>query len=137
MDLKDTSHLEERAAALLDAAKAAGADAADAVAVRGVSLGVEVREGILEESERSEGDSLSLRVFIGKKQAVVSTNETAMEGFAELAARAVAIAGAAPEDPYAGLADPSLLAITASRIGGEDTLDLLDAHIPDADDLQN
>lgn len=136
MDLKDTSHLEERAAALLDAAKAAGADAADAVAVRGVSLGVEVREGVLEESERSEGDSLSLRVFIGKKQAVVSTNETATEGFAELAARAVAIARAAPEDPYAGLAEPTLLASAASRSGGEQTLDILDDHVPDADDLQ-
>ena len=53
----------------------AGADAADAVAVRGVSVSVEVRDGAVEESESAEGDDLGLRVLIGKKQAVVSISD--------------------------------------------------------------
>ena len=52
-DLFDQSALSMLALRLVEAAKAAGADAADAVAVRGVSQGVEVREGRVEESERS------------------------------------------------------------------------------------
>ncbi len=67
--------LTDLAARLVAAARAAGADAADAIAVRSVSLGVEVREGAVEESERSEGDDLGLRVFVGRRQAMVSTND--------------------------------------------------------------
>ncbi len=59
----------------MTAARAAGADAADAVAVRSISLSVQVREGAVEESERAEGDDIGLRVFVGARQAVVSTND--------------------------------------------------------------
>ena len=58
---------------LLRAARRVGADAADAVAVRSVSLGVEVREGAVEETERSEGDDVGLRVFLGRRQADLSS----------------------------------------------------------------
>lgn len=136
MDLTDTKPLEDRAQALLEAAMKAGANEADALAVRGVSLGVEVRDGTLEESERSEGDSLSLRVLIGKKSAIVSTNETAMDGFPALAEQAVAIAQAAPENPFTSLADSQLLASHASRHGGAQALDLVDDQQPDADTLR-
>ena len=53
-DLFDQSALSTLAQRLVEAARRAGADAADAVAVRGVSQGVEVRDGRVEESERSE-----------------------------------------------------------------------------------
>ena len=59
--LFDQSALSALAQRLVEAAKRAGADAADAVAVRGVSQGVEVRDGRVEESERSEGDDVGLR----------------------------------------------------------------------------
>ena len=45
--LFDQSALSQLAQRLVEAAKRAGADAADAVAVRGVSQGVEVRDGVL------------------------------------------------------------------------------------------
>ena len=106
--LVDPSVLAELADRLVSAADRAGADAADAVAVRSVSLGVEVRDGAVEESERSEGDDVGLRVFVGRRQAVVSTNDVNAD-VAQLAARAVAMARAAPADPFAGLADPKLL----------------------------
>ena len=108
--LFDQTALLARAERLVKAARAAGADAADAVAVRGVSVSVEVRDGAVEESESAEGDDLGLRVLIGKKQAVVSTNDMAGDGFAALAERAVAMARVAPEDKYAGLADATELA---------------------------
>ena len=108
--LLDQSALTDLAERLVAAAKRAGADAADAVAVRGVSLSVEVREGAVEESQRSEGDDVGLRVLVGRRQAVVSTNDIRADGLDALAERAVAMARVAPEDRFAGLAEPALLA---------------------------
>lgn len=109
-DLLDVKPLAELAERLLAAARKAGADAADVIAVRGVSQSVQVREGKVEDSERSEGDDVGLRVLVGKRQAVVSTNDTRRPDVDELAARAVAMARLAPEDAHAGLADSSQLA---------------------------
>src|SRR5438105_3797687 len=102
--LLDQTALTDLAEHLVEAARRAGADAADAVAVRSVSLSVEVREGAVEESQRSEGDDVGLRVLVGRRQALVSTNDIAANVSA-LAERAVAMAKVAPEDAFAGLAD--------------------------------
>ena len=123
--LLDQSALADLAERLVAAARRAGADQADALAVRSVSLSVDVRDGAVEESQRSEGDDLGLRVLVGHKQAVVSTNDLKGEGFDALAERAVAMARAAPEDRFTGLADPALLARAVPA------LDLLDADMPD------
>src|SRR6185312_3785866 len=128
--LFDQTALLARAERLVKAARAAGADAADAVAVRGVSVGVEVRDGAVEESESAEGDDLGLRVLVGKKQAVVSTNDTSSDGFAVLAERAVAMARVAPEDKYAGLADAAELAKSIPD------LDLMDGKMPSVAELE-
>ncbi|HEV2627412.1 MAG TPA: TldD/PmbA family protein [Pseudolabrys sp.] len=128
--LFDQSALLARAERLVKAARAAGADAADAVAVRAVSVSVEVRDGAVEESESAEGDDLGLRVLIGRKQAVVSTNDMAGDGFAALAERAVAMARVAPEDKYAGLADVSELAKSIPD------LDLMDGKMPSVAELE-
>lgn len=106
-ELIDQSELQSRAVRLVEAARKAGADSCDAVAVTGVSLSVDVREGKVEETERAEGDDVTLRVFVGKKTAAVSANQ--LDDPDTLAERAVAMARVAPEDPYAGLADQSLL----------------------------
>lgn len=106
-DTLDSARLIDRVAALVEAAKQAGADAADAVAVRGRSSGVTVRMGKVEKTESSESDDMSLRVFVGRR--VASVSATASSDPKTLAERAVAMAKAAPEDPFQGLADPSLL----------------------------
>ncbi|WP_315743994.1 MULTISPECIES: TldD/PmbA family protein [unclassified Bradyrhizobium] len=129
-DLLDQSALSALAERLVEAARKAGADAADAIAVRGVSQGVEVRDGRVEESERSEGDDVGLRVIVGQRQAVVSTNDVSGDGVARLAERAVAMARVAPDDKYVGLADPALL----SRDFPD--LDLLDPDIPSTAELE-
>ncbi|QPF85957.1 TldD/PmbA family protein [Bradyrhizobium genosp. L] len=128
--LFDQSGLSDLAQRLVDAAKRAGADAADAVAVRGISQGVEVRDGRVEETERSEGDDVGLRVFVGRRQAVVSTNDVSGDGIAKLAERAVAMARVAPDDKFVGLADPALLAHDFPD------LDLLDRTVPSTAELE-
>src|SRR5665213_2389566 len=128
--LFDQTALADRAERLVKAARAAGADSADAVAVRGMSLSIEVRDGAVEESESAEGDDLGLRVLVGKRQAVVSTNDTASDGSAALAERAVAMARATPEDKYAGLADEALLAHDFPD------LDLIDPDLPSVAQLE-
>lgn len=102
--------LVDRAARLIDLARAAGADAADAVVVRSRSQSVSVRLGKVENTESSESDDFSLRVFVGRRVASVSANP----GFdlKTLAERAVAMAKVSPEDPYACLADEGRLART-------------------------
>ncbi|TDX28844.1 TldD/PmbA family protein [Rhodovulum visakhapatnamense] len=108
--------------ALLDAARKAGAEAADALVTEGTSLSIDVRAGRLEQAERSEGIELGLRVLIGRRQACVSASDSRPETLAEMAARAVAMAREAPEDATVGLADPAQLAGRRDA----DALDLAD-----------
>lgn len=100
----------DAAAMLVERALKAGADAAEAIVFEGQSLGVSWRLGKLEDVERSEGRDVGLRVFIGSRQAVVSTTDLSERSLGPLVERVVAMARVAPEDPYAGLADPDLLA---------------------------
>ncbi|WP_417278702.1 TldD/PmbA family protein [Celeribacter sp.] len=100
-----TRNLKDLTEALLEAAMSAGAEAADAMAIDGTSLSINVRQGGLEQAERSEGVDIGLRVLIGKRQACVSASDTRPETLATMAERAVTMARLAPEDPTAGLAD--------------------------------
>lgn len=102
--LDDLSH------ALIDAALKAGAQTADAIAIRGESVIVDMRGGTLEQAERAEGTDIGLRVLIGGRQANVSASDTRPETIGALATRAVAMAREAPEDPCAGLAAPDQIA---------------------------
>jgi PmbA protein len=112
-------------------ARAAGADAAEAVFAERRSLSVSVRLGALEEVEREESRDLGLRVFVGQRQATVSGSDISDEGRAKLIERVVAMAKLAPEDPYAGLAPEDRLAK-----GPFPDLDLFDADEPDAEALE-
>lgn len=102
--------LVDQAAALVAAAKRAGADQADAVVMRARAVSVSVRLGKIEGTESSESDDFALRVFVGRRIASISANASADPD--RLAERAVAMARVAPEDPYEQLADPSLLVIS-------------------------
>ena len=117
-----TDSLADLTGALLAAARRAGADGADAIAVEGTSLSIDVRGGVLEQAERAEGIDIGLRVFVGARQACVSASDTSRRTIEEMADRAVAMAREAPQDPYAGLADATQLA----RGGDIAALDLVD-----------
>lgn len=108
--MTDADDLAALAHALLDAARKAGADAADTLAVSGRSVSIDLRDGALEHAEGAEGLDLGLRVLIGRRQACVASSDRHPETLAALAERAVAMAREAPEDPWIGLADPSQLA---------------------------
>lgn len=95
---------------LLDDARRAGADAADALIYNAVSSGVSWRLGNLEDVERSEGRDLGLRILVGRRQASVSTTDLSRGSLKELVVRCAAMAKAAPEDPYCGLAPSERLA---------------------------
>ncbi len=114
---------------LLKKAKAAGADAADAVYIESVSLAVAQRLGMAEKLERSESMDVGLRVFSGKSQAIVSSSDTAPDSLDELVERAVAMSKSVPEDPYCGIADPDQLATEIVEI------DAFDPTEPDAETL--
>lgn len=126
--------LADLAGRLLEAARKAGAEAADALAVQGESLSVEVREGALETADRAEAIDIGLRVLIGRRQACVAASDTRPDTIAAMAERAVAMAREAPEDPYCGLADPAELA----RDWDLAALDLVDpAPLPAPEALQD
>ena len=109
---------------LIDRAKRAGADAADAGVSAGASLSVQRRAGRTEHLERSESRDLGLRVFIGKQVASVSAGSVDPGQFDDLVARAVAMAKVVPEDIYAGLAEDA--AIPPPELD----LDLMDPFAP-------
>ena len=114
---------------LIARARRLGADAADAVLLYSDALSAACRLGEPEELTRAEVRDLGLRVFVGARQAIVSSTDLSDEALAQLAERAIAMARAVPEDPHAGLADPASLARDWPQ------LDLADAGEPDADGL--
>ena len=114
---------------LLEKAKARGADGADGLLVRSTSLAHAQRLGEIEKLEREESFDLGLRVFRGRKQAVVSSTDLSAAALDELVDRALAMAATVPDDPWCGLAEPDQL----STRGQE--LDMIDADVPSGDDL--
>ena len=114
---------------LIARARAAGADAADALYLEGTSISVSRRLGKTEQLERAEGRDLGLRVFVGRRVAGVSASALDPAGFAELAERAVAMARAVPEDAFA-----ELEAATGSEADAA-ALDLDDGSEPEAAEL--
>lgn len=100
----------DRLDSLLTLARRSGADAAEAIYGGEGSTSIGVRLGALEDVGRSEGEELSIRVFRGNRSAHVSISDLSDAAQREAVERALAMAADAPEDPFAGLAGPELLA---------------------------
>jgi len=126
--MNDLKALETEANKLVALAKKAGATACDVVLASGDSLSVEVRDGQVEKSDRSESNSLSLRVFCDKKIASVTSNT--QNNLEKLAEQAVAMAKVSPEDEYQGLAEESRLLDASEMDNRINELDLLDVTEP-------
>ena len=108
----DDAALLDLARTLVERARNAGADACEAAISESRAVEAGVREGALETVERSESRDAGLRVIIGKRQAGVAFSDLSDAGQAMAVERAVAMAKAAPEDPYCGLVEPDRLAKT-------------------------
>lgn len=120
----DPREAEKRAAALVEGARKAGADAADVLYIGDASTEVQVRLGALEDVTRSEGEEIGLRFFLGRRSASVSSSDLSDEALGALVERAAAMAREAPEDPDAGLApDGRLLRGEGPEIEGDDGAD--------------
>lgn len=106
----DSDSALDRLDHVLTLARRAGADSADAIYVGQASTGIGVRLGQLEDVGRSEGEEIGVRLFVGRRSAQVAVSDLSPPALAEAVARARAMAEAAPEDPYAGLASEHRLA---------------------------
>jgi PmbA protein len=120
----DVHEAEGRAAALIEAALKAGADAADVLYIGDASTEVQVRLGELEDVTRSEGEEIGLRFFVGQRSASVSSSDLSFDALAALVDRASAMAREAPEDPWSGLApDDRLLRAAGPDLEADDGAD--------------
>ncbi len=128
--MSDTT-ITTMAARLLEAATRAGADAADVMAVEAAGLNVKVRNGQVDEIERSETQDFGLRVLVNGAGAVVSGAIRSDADIASMAGRAVAMAKAAPPDPSLKLLPPSDGAFDAAA------LELDDGVSPSPDQLKD
>jgi PmbA protein len=126
-----SEHAKERAADLVGRAIKAGADACDVVYSGSASTSVQMRLGALEDVERSEGEEMALRVFVGKQSASTSSSDLSVEALSAMAERVVAMAREAPEDAYAGLAPEDRL-----MRGAPLALDLDDGNEPSPQSLR-
>jgi PmbA protein len=122
----------DAAQALVERAITAGADAADAIYHGNRSASVQVRLGELEQVDRSEGEEMGLRVFLGQRSATVASSDLAEGALAALVERALAMAAEAPEDPFAGMAPEHLL-----QRGDPPFLDADDGQDPDPATLKD
>ncbi len=127
----ESRYASDMLVALIDQARRAGADAADAVYVGDRSTSVQVRLGAVEDVSRAEGQEIGLRLFVGRQSAAVASSDLSRDPLSALVERAVAMARAAPEDPYAGLAPHELL-----MSGPRADLDLDDGGDPDPAELR-
>ncbi|MEM7215621.1 MAG: TldD/PmbA family protein [Pseudomonadota bacterium] len=132
--MNELKSLEAEALNLVRLAKKAGADACDVVVASGNSLSIAVRDGVVENNNRSEGDSFSLRAFCGKKMASVNSNTKSDPQ--KLAERVVAMAKVSPEDPFQGLADQNDLCTDPNLHEKIEALELFDDFVPDVGMLE-
>jgi PmbA protein len=128
-------HPEEQVPALLDLARdvvrkarSRGVDVAEAVARAGSELSVKVRLGETELVEEAGHRGLGLRVIKNKRVALTSTSDLTPRGLARFLDDALELVDISQEDPFAGPADPSLLAA-----GPFPALDLFDPSCAQVD----
>ena len=121
----------ELLADLIEAAKGAGADAADTVLVENTSLSLAQRLGEPESLERAESTDVGLRVFIGHRQAIVSTSDLRPPALEQIVTQSLAMAKNVPEDPYCGIAEPKLLMMSPPDLDLCDPVDVTPETLKD------
>ncbi len=96
---------------IIDFTRRAGANATEVIQISSTDIAVSERMGKQEKLERSEHLSIGLRVWVGNRQAIVSTDTNDEQTLKELVNNAVAMAKASPPDPFAALAEAHMFAI--------------------------
>ncbi|HEX9301663.1 MAG TPA: metalloprotease PmbA [Casimicrobiaceae bacterium] len=107
-----TAEIERIAEAVLAAAKAGGASAAETEVSQAVGQSVTVRRGEVETIAYNRDKGIGVTVLIGQRRGHASTADFAPDAVNATVAKALSIARYTAEDPAAGLADPDRLART-------------------------
>jgi PmbA protein len=110
MEQDESRELLKLAAEVVERARRAGADVAEASARGGSDLSTRVRLGKPELVEEAGHHSISLRVIRSNRVALTSTSDLSPRGIERCVADALMLAELSEPDPFAGPADPSLLA---------------------------
>jgi len=110
MEHDDSRELLKLAAEVVERARRAGADVAEASARGGSELSTRVRMGKPELVEEAGHHSISLRVIRADRVALTSTSDLSARGIERCVEDALMLAELSEPDPFAGPADPSLLA---------------------------
>jgi PmbA protein len=102
--------LEALAADVVERARKGGADIAEAIARSGSELSTKVRLGKPELVEEAAHRSLGMRVIKDKRVALTSTSDLTPRGLERFVKDALELVDISQEDPFAGPADPELIA---------------------------
>jgi PmbA protein len=105
-----TAALERVAAAVLEAARAGGATAAETEISQAVGQSVTVRKGDVETIAYNRDKGVGVTVYVGARRGHASTADFSDDAIRASVDKALAIARYTAEDPCAGLADPDRLA---------------------------
>jgi PmbA protein len=103
-------HLQQVVRDLLAEARRQGASAAEAGVSSDQGLSVTVRLGEVETVEHTRDNGLGVTVYFGQHKGSASTSDLSPQAIRETVRAACNIARYTSEDPYAGLADPDLMA---------------------------
>lgn len=107
------AELEKLAAHVVERALAKGVDVAEAIARAGSELTTKVRLGEPELVEEASHRGIGLRVIKNQRVALTSTSDLSERGLERFVADALELVDVSQEDPFAGPADPALIATTA------------------------
>lgn len=102
--------LRDLAARVLELARQAGASAAEVDVSEGYGQNVTVRLGEIETIEHNRDKDIAVTVYFGARRGHASTSDFSGQALADTVRAACTIARHTAEDPFAGLADPALLA---------------------------
>ncbi len=102
--------LEELAARVAERALAGGVNVAEAIARKGSELSTKVRMGKPELVEEAGHRAIGLRVIKDQRVALTSTSDLTDRGLDLFVADALELVNVSQEDPFAGPADPDLIA---------------------------
>jgi len=95
---------------ILTLARSGGASEAEASLGASDGLSVTARKGDIETLERTEDRGLTVTVYRGRRKGSASTSDLRSAAVRETVSAALDIARYADEDPFAGLAEPELMA---------------------------
>jgi PmbA protein len=107
---REIAELEELASKLVERALAGGVDVAEALAASGSELSTKIRLGEPELVEEAGNRGIGLRVIKNQRVAHTSTSDLTDKGLDRFIADALELVDVSQEDPFAGPADPELVA---------------------------